>query len=581
VQGKLKSIARCSIALALFITGLVISQFIRPEASAKNSNLIKLDRPTSFFYNVKVAVSSIKVIPSSRDENVSSNIDAFLKMNAQLEQVHQFSIAFGVKINDLISDNEVLNGQQLDILKKLMATYHLTSRRMLEFTSIYSMERHKNRKQLTLGNTARMKKNLLWLATNIALYDNFADGHRSYFSDGKVRRILKDVFKTELMRSSKVLELQAMIAHVLARGNRKWLRSIITNFKRDIKDIEMFAQYDSEIAALYKFIIQNKSTQNIYDKSEPPFRTYELIDNVVSFFGGVTNIISKFFGNSVGAIRWRGGFLYNDVAITNKFYKILKPLDIVLEKTPFALTDKFIPGNFGHAALYLGTETQLKEIRMWNHPSIKPYQEQIRKGFTIIEAVRPGVRLTTLEHFLQVDEMLVMRHKTILKDNEEVEDTYTRAIDQLGKEYDFNFDVSTTTKIVCSELLFMAFGKVNWPIEYIMGRPTISPDNLAELMMYENSPIELKNYTVSYSKKDIVELDERELAPKIGYRVSKTNNTNDKYSFDKELTSCKTIIKRSLRMGSRRRKYRKIRVCKKKFKHHVYDSSPGNRHIVY
>ena len=32
----------------------------------------------------------------------------------------------------------------------------------------------------------------------------------------------------------------------------------------------------------------------------------------------------------------------------------LRPFDILFEKTPFRLTDKFIPGHFGHVAIYIG-----------------------------------------------------------------------------------------------------------------------------------------------------------------------------------------------------------------------------------
>ncbi len=581
MQGKFKNIAKCSIALVLFIIGIIASNTIGPRASANNTIKDVLDRPTSYFYDIKRSMDRIKINQGLYDSDINLNVHAFIKMNAQLERIHSFSLLFGERVNDLIADGEVLNGDQLDTFKNLMAAYHYAARRMLEFTSIYSMEKETDRKQPVSRSLTQTKRNLIWLAANITLYDNFADGHRSYFSDSKVRRILKDILKTQQMKSSKFLELQAMIAHVLDDQNRKELRKIIKAFKNQIKDAKAYSETDDQLATLYRFITSNKSTQNIYSKAEASFHTYTLRDNVVNFFGTVTNIVSKFFGNSVGAIRWRGGFLYGNKKIESEYYSLLRPLDIVLEKTPFALTDKFIPGNFGHAALYLGTEKQLKEIRMWNHPSIIPYQKEIRNGKTIIEAVRPGVRLTTLEHFLQIDEFMILRHKNALKNVEDIENRYSRAMAQMYKEYDFNFDVETTNKIVCSELLFMAFGKVNWPIEYIMGRPTISPDNLAELALYENSPIMLKNYTIAHSKNKIEEVDEKGLAPKIGYKLVRARSSDEKYSFDKELISCKTISKRKLRMGSRRKKYRKVRVCKKKYKHYIYNPDPKKRSVNY
>ncbi|MCM8528789.1 MAG: hypothetical protein NE327_19860, partial [Lentisphaeraceae bacterium] len=54
-----------------------------------------------------------------------------------------------------------------------------------------------------------------------------------------------------------------------------------------------------------------------------------------------------------------------------------------------------------------------------------------------------------------------------------------RSFRQLGKEYDFNFDVETIDKIVCSELVYQVFTDIKWPTEKALGRHTISPDNVA------------------------------------------------------------------------------------------------------
>jgi hypothetical protein len=61
---------------------------------------------------------------------------------------------------------------------------------------------------------------------------------------------------------------------------------------------------------------------------------------------------------------------------------------------------------------------------------------------------------------------------------------------QIGKEYDFNFDVNTTEKIVCSELAYVCFPQINWPTEKTVGRHTISPDNVANLC-WNNVPLQL------------------------------------------------------------------------------------------
>jgi len=50
---------------------------------------------------------------------------------------------------------------------------------------------------------------------------------------------------------------------------------------------------------------------------------------------------------------------------------------------------------------------------------------------------------------------------------------------QVGKDYDFNFDVETTDKIVCSELIYTGH--------------TISPDHVAEKTL-NNGPLKLVTF---------------------------------------------------------------------------------------
>src|SRR5690606_10100420 len=146
-------------------------------------------------------------------------------------------------------------------------------------------------------------------------------------------------------------------------------------------------------------------------------------------------------------------------------------------------------GHYGHIAIYLGTERQLKDLGIWEHPIIKPHQADIKRGKVILEALRPGVWLNTLEEFMNIDELTLWRQDNVHSDRDEMLRIYERGFAQLGKDYDFNFDVNTLDKIVCSELIYHAFGRINWPVKYVLGRPTISPDNIAEVAYYENNPI--------------------------------------------------------------------------------------------
>jgi len=217
---------------------------------------------------------------------------------------------------------------------------------------------------------------------------------------------------------------------------------------------------------------------------------FQIIQQKLSFYGRVSldefglltnnsvNLVSEVFGNSVGLVSTRKGYMYNNPKLQKEITDTLRAGDILLEKTPFRLTDKFIPGYWGHAAIWVGTKEELQALNLWENPIVVPYHQKIEEGNFIIEAVRSGVVLSSLEHFLNIDDMAVLREKEEQQNIRKA--IILRAFAQLGKKYDFNFDVETTDKIVCSELVYTTYTHIKWPTSKALGRYTISPDHIAQ-----------------------------------------------------------------------------------------------------
>ena len=202
------------------------------------------------------------------------------------------------------------------------------------------------------------------------------------------------------------------------------------------------------------------------------------------------NALSEGFSNAIGSYEERKGLLYADKDLEKSISEQLQIGDILLEKTPFRLTDSMIPGHWGHAALWIGTEQELKTIGLWDHPLVSRYHERIQRGELVAESLRTGTTLSPLSHFMNIDDLGVIRSRQALTD-EEMSETIILALRQIGKEYDFNFDVETTDKIVCSQLVYLSYSKINWPTESVVGRYTISPDNIA-IKALNTGPFELK-----------------------------------------------------------------------------------------
>jgi len=264
---------------------------------------------------------------------------------------------------------------------------------------------------------------------------------------------------------------------------------------------------------LYFLLENNKVTEHIREESSG-FSFFKDLFNNMRFMAkrrwdtyqkiGVYTLYqaSKLFGNTVGMVQSRHGLMY-DLSIEEEqsIAAQMRPLDVLFEKTPFRLTDRFIPGHFGHNAIWTGTEIELKQLGVWDHlPSLymkavedydytgNSFQNDIRNGSRIIEALRPGVQINSLRHFLDIDDYAVIRARDCDEWNKNEpfclspklkKEYLIKAFSQIGKDYDFAFDVNTEEKIVCSELLYRTYLDIDFDTSLTVGSYNISPDQVA------------------------------------------------------------------------------------------------------
>ncbi len=366
----------------------------------------------------------------------------------------------------------------------------------------------------------------LGLAASLTLYDNFIIAIMPYQENGHFRRKIN----YDNIDNEKIIEDIS--------GNFRRL----DNYKDTLRVVEFNDQLqewekDNQQQATkldkdndyFNVLIDgsytNKRIKEITLMDRLGFRTVRfrriLRDMMFDLGNESMNLISKMFGNSMGLVSSREGYLKNiPRSHRDKIESEMMPGDILLEKTPFRLTDRFIPGHWGHVAIWTGSEEQLKELGVWDElPDIYAkaqtrlnysglsFQQQILSGHKIIEALRPGVQINSLDHFLDIDDMAVLRDKNVEK--ESMRRYLLRAFEQVGKEYDFNFDVETDKKIVCSELAFVAYDDYKWPVAKTAGRYTISPDHVGEkangqgpfepVMLYHDGKLIENNIQVNFN----------------------------------------------------------------------------------
>jgi uncharacterized protein YycO len=333
-----------------------------------------------------------------------------------------------------------------------------------------------------IDDKARVIEIVIAMSAAVTLYENSKEMHSALDNNHLLRNKLNEgypefgipegFYDSSTMRSNN-------------HEYRKTFGDAVSFFADNKSEIEFqISQSSPSIQSLYREIAQSPMIKGF--KGGNVFK--EIFTLPVKAAGGAVDLSgrglnkikftsSKVVGNTMGIVRWRAGKLKDDATMLKNMLAQLQPGDILLEKTPFTLTDKSIPGHFGHAAIYIGSADQLREINALDLPIVQKNLAKITEGRGVVEALRNGVQLNKLQDFMNEDDVAILRPKNLtLADKLEAIEL---ALGNLGKKYDFNFDVNTTDTIVCSELVYIAYPQVDFVTKNVLGSFAITPDDIA------------------------------------------------------------------------------------------------------
>lgn len=178
-------------------------------------------------------------------------------------------------------------------------------------------------------------------------------------------------------------------------------------------------------------------------------------------------------GQVVGYISWRSGYL-SEPGIQERIVAGLQPLDLVFVSSKGRLSGHTIPGLFQHAAIYLGTERDLRALGMWSHPVVAPHHDAIRRGAVFIEADMKGVHLSSPSVVLNTDRAVTLRPQIATQGWRQR--ALATLFNELGNGFDFNFDAGQPDRLFCLELACRAMPELRLPRDMVYGRETIIPD---------------------------------------------------------------------------------------------------------
>ncbi len=362
----------------------------------------------------------------------------------------------------------------------------------------------------------------IMLASAILMFDTYEKVLNKYLFDEEMRKSIRymddrypDVEKTLIGLWERV-ESGAILSH-LSHAVNYYDRIIdaVNESKADIKidseSVRTEQVLDKLIQRSLAYQYVQLSPEKLANRSGFGLWWSKQADAFRSWWRNRAHSISQFFGNIVGQGQCRKGVMYSayhgqDEAL-DELEGEFKAGDIILEKTPFRSTDKYIPGHYGHVAIWTGSKEELQTYGIWdqlpelhqdavkyyNYPTSPTFQESVENGARIVEALRSGVEFHTLEHFMDIDDLAVIRPVVCAEESNhnvpnnsgcntrsEIRRSILNSFQQLGKTYDFAFDTFTKDKIVCSELAYQAYDHVEFDISPSLGSmASISPDQVA------------------------------------------------------------------------------------------------------
>jgi len=172
----------------------------------------------------------------------------------------------------------------------------------------------------------------------------------------------------------------------------------------------------------------------------------------------------------------RQGFLSQDPAVAARIAAQAQPLDLILVSFKHHLAGRLSQGYLNHAALWLGTEAQLRALDLWDDPAILPLQQRIRAGAVVIEANGRPVELSTPVAALNADGIVLLRPRGIGRAERAASLRRLAGLD--GMPFDPRFNAATPDCVYCTELADRAMPDLHLPRQDIYGRPVIQPDSI-------------------------------------------------------------------------------------------------------
>ena len=185
--------------------------------------------------------------------------------------------------------------------------------------------------------------------------------------------------------------------------------------------------------------------------------------------------------------------------------QLIRPGDVFVNRKDHAITNYFLPGFWPHAAFYIGETAQLEQMGIAEHPNGQPRWRRLLECDTndsgrVVEALKDGVRIRSLESPFAADAITVIRPRL---PEEIITEAIARALFHDGKPYDFNFDLTRSDRLVCTEVVYRSYeglADVHFPLTQRAGRMTLAAEDLLNMALNQQHFEVVAAYAPGYSQ---------------------------------------------------------------------------------
>lgn len=222
--------------------------------------------------------------------------------------------------------------------------------------------------------------------------------------------------------------------------------------------------------------------------------------------------VAKPLGLTLAQFVWRKGHLFDQPEARAFVRKNLRPLDIMMVSSKGRLTGHTIPGLFGHAVIYLGSERELRSAGVWNDPAYAPHRKAIAGGKHFIEADWEGVHLSDENRVMNTDRIVILRPRVsrAARKAKALRD-YSSSV---GMPFDFRFDLDTPECTFCTELVRAVLPEINLPVTHVYGNHVVIPEAVIKAAHEGSARLEIITY-VAGTKTGWEKRDRKQLAADI------------------------------------------------------------------